>query len=76
MFELAPPTLLPAYTYALFSQEIILSTKLPKLKRKEGKEIIVSAMARAIGPISNLIEGVQAYDENLTRLRMGNTHHS
>lgn len=71
MCELALPTLLPAYTYALFSQEIILSTKLPSLKGKQGKEIIVSATARAIGPISSLMERVQAYDEKLDKIAYG-----
>lgn len=71
MCELAPPTLLPAYTYALFSQEIILSNKLPSLKGKQGKEIIVSATARAIGPISSLMGRVQTYDEKLDKIAYG-----
>ena len=71
MCELAPPTLLSAYTYALFSQEIILSTKLPKLKGKQGKEIIVSPTARAIGPISNLMGGIMAYGEKIDKIMYG-----
>ena len=45
------------------------------LKGKQGKEIIVSATARAIGPISSLMGGDRHMMKKLTRLHMGNTHH-